>query len=385
MADDSKRSAGPRSPAELERLLGEAKKVRGNSLWKDAMRRFKRNRVSRWSMWFVAFVAVVCFITPLLPIAPHTRVTLGEQYLAPFAEPLTEQGSFFRESWPLSAPREKLEGEARQTEFDRQVDEYCDSVSWLASPLVRLRYTIFGGWETTPWMGTDKLGRCIMARVLWGGRVSLMVGLVATLVSLLIGVAYGALSGYIGGRTDNLMMRIVDVLYSIPFIFVVIFIITIVRELQNRGELSINRMLVFFTIIGAIYWLTMARVVRGQVLSIKHKEFVEASRVFGGRTKHVIWRHILPNVFSVVLVYLTLTIPRVMLFEAFLSFLGLGVEPPDVSWGMLAADGLGAINALRVYWWFVVFPSLALGSTLLALNFLGDGLRDALDPRLKDS
>jgi oligopeptide transport system permease protein len=208
---------------------------------------------------------------------------------------------------------------------------------------------------------------------------------VATLVSLLIGVSYGALSGYLGGRWDNFMMRIVDILYSIPFIFVVIFLITVIRANQDELEKwGISRMTLFFAVIGAIYWLTMARVVRGQVLSVKHQEYVEAAKALGASTGRILARHLVPNVFSVILVYLTLTIPRVMLFEAFLSFLGLGVEAPDVSWGMLAADGLGAINPIRVYWWFVLFPGLALGLTLLALNFLGDGLRDALDPRLKD-
>ena len=225
----------------------------------------------------------------------------------------------------------------------------------------------------------------MLSRILWGGRLSLMVGLVATIVSLLIGVTYGALSGYLGGRVDNLMMRIVDVLYSVPFIFVVIFIITIIRSNQAWFEShGISRRVVFFAVIGAVYWLTMARVVRGQVLSLKHKEFIEASQVLGAGTSRILFRHLIPNVFSVVLVYLTLTIPRVMLFEAFLSFLGLGVEAPDVSWGLLANDGIEAINGLRVYWWFVLFPGLALGGTLFALNFLGDGLRDALDPRLEE-
>ncbi|MFQ5505123.1 MAG: ABC transporter permease, partial [Planctomycetota bacterium] len=224
----------------------------------------------------------------------------------------------------------------------------------------------------------------ILSRILWGGRISLMVGLIATLVSLLVGVTYGAVSGYLGGIWDNLMMRAVDVMYSIPFIFVVIFLITVIRDNARLvDELGLTRLDLFFAVVGLIYWLTMARVVRGQVLSLKENEFIDAARATGAGVRRILFKHLLPNVFSVVLVYLTLTIPRVMLFEAFLSFLGLGVEPPDVSWGMLAADGLGAITPLSVHWWFVVFPGMALGLTLLALNFLGDGLRDALDPRLE--
>lgn len=375
-----------RTPEQLERLLAEARKVRGNSLWKDALRHFRRSRVSVVSFWFVILVSLGCFLAPLLPLAPHTRVRLDEQYLAPNSAELRREGSFlFRRGWPERLPPD-MDPAARRAEFERLVDlaagepGFFNLFDWA---LVHLRARIFADRELVPLMGTDALGRCLMARVFWGGRISLLVGLVATLVSLLIGVTYGAFSGYMGGRIDNVMMRAVDVMYSIPFIFVVIFLISVVKAMRLEEQWGISRMVVFFGVIGAIYWLTMARVVRGQVLSIKHSEFVQAARVIGAGTLRILFRHLLPNVMAVVLVYLTLTIPRVMLFEAFLSFLGLGVEAPDVSWGMLAADGLGAINPLKVYWWFVLFPSLALGTTLLALNFLGDGLRDALDPRLQ--
>ncbi|MEK6235606.1 MAG: ABC transporter permease, partial [Planctomycetales bacterium] len=221
----------------------------------------------------------------------------------------------------------------------------------------------------------------------WGARVSLLVGVVATLVSLVIGVTYGAVAGYVGGIVDDVMMRIVDVAYSVPFIFVVIFLITILSEDKVKDQLrdlGVNQIVVFFFLIGAIYWLTMARVVRGQVISLKQEQFIEAARAIGASRARIIFSHLIPNVFSVVIVYLTLTIPNVMLFEAFLSFLGLGVEPPDVSWGMLAWDGVRAVSPLKIYWWMVVFPGAALAMTLFALNFLGDGLRDALDPRMKN-
>lgn len=350
--------AEPRSQADLLILLEEAKKVRGNSLWKDAMKRFKRNRMARLCLWGLIALVVLCALTPILPLAPPARGDLSEANLPPsFAS---------SHQWSIA-------------DYPGIGDE------WLNGWMIRARAKVFGTFELGPWMGTDKLGRCLMSRIFWGGRISLMVGLVATLVSLLIGVSYGALSGYLGGRWDNFMMRLVDILYSIPFIFVVIFLITVIRANQAKLDAyGINRMTLFFGVIGAIYWLTMARVVRGQVLSVKHQEYVEAAKAMGANTGRILAQHLVPNVFSVILVYLTLTIPRVMLFEAFLSFLGLGVEAPDVSWGMLAADGLGAINPVHVYWWFVLFPGLALGLTLLALNFLGDGLRDALDPKLKD-
>ncbi|MEZ6017926.1 MAG: ABC transporter permease [Planctomycetota bacterium] len=249
--------------------------------------------------------------------------------------------------------------------------------------LLSARADLFGLGQTGNWLGTDPQGRDLLARILWGSRTSILVALMAAATSLLIGVTYGALSGYLGGRIDNLMMRIVDVLYSLPFIFVVIFLITIVNEYRTELEDSygIDREVIFFVVIGAIYWLTMARVVRGQVLALKNSEFIEAARVMGASTPRILFGHLVPNVLSIVIVYLTLTIPAVMLFEAFLSFLGLGIEPPKVSWGVLAKDGTEAITPIDTYWWLVVFPALAMGSTLLALNVLGDGLRDALDPK----
>jgi len=214
--------------------------------------------------------------------------------------------------------------------------------------------------------------------------VSILVSLAATFCSLLIGVTYGAFAGYMGGRIDNAMMRFVDVLYSVPFIFVVIFFVTILNEYRHElADAGIGYIHVFYVVIGMIYWLTMARVVRGQVLSLKNSEFVEAARVIGASTPRILFVHLVPNVLSVVIVYLTLTIPAIMLFEAFLSFLGLGVEPPKVSWGLLAVDSTEAINPIKTFWWLIAWPAAAMGSTLLALNILGDGLRDALDPKLR--
>ena len=251
--------------------------------------------------------------------------------------------------------------------------------------LVRLRQSAFGDWQTSSWLGTDSKGRDLLSRIVWGSRTSILTALLATLTSLVVGVAYGAVAGFAGGRVDNWMMRLVDVLYSVPFIFLVIFLITIVSAWRNELEerFGIDRETVFYVVIGAVYWLTMARVVRGQVLALRKREFVDAARVLGASTTRIVLVHVLPNVLSIAIVYLTLTIPAVMLFEAFLSFLGLGIEPPKVSWGLLAVDGTDAINPIRIYWWLVVWPAAAMASVLLALNVLGDGLRDALDPKLR--
>jgi oligopeptide transport system permease protein len=202
-----------------------------------------------------------------------------------------------------------------------------------------------------------------------------MVGLIATLMSLIIGVSYGAIAGYIGGRTDNIMMRLVDVLYSLPYIIIVIVLLSMFKKQTAQGQL-----ILLFVSLGSVSWLTMARIVRGQVLSLKNQEFVLAARATGVSTSRIIFRHLVPNTLGPVIVYATLTIPTVMLAEAFLSFLGFGVQPPIASWGSLAADGS---QNIAIYPWQLLCPGLTMGLTLFSLNFVGDGLRDALDPQMR--
>ena len=222
--------------------------------------------------------------------------------------------------------------------------------------------------------GTDLTGRDLLTRTLYGGRLSLAVGLVATAVSLVIGVTWGAIAGYKGGTTDNVMMRFVDLLYSLPFMFFVILLVAYFGR----------HLVLLFLALGAVQWLTMSRIVRGQMMQLRGQEFVIAIVALGASHKRIILRHLLPNLLGPIIVYATLTVPAVMLEEAFLSFLGLGVQPPNSSWGLLAAEGASAITAIHTAWWLILFPGLALGFTLFALNFLGDGLRDALDPRLRN-
>ncbi|QQZ30730.1 ABC transporter permease subunit [Thiothrix subterranea] len=218
------------------------------------------------------------------------------------------------------------------------------------------------------WFGTDANGRDLFVRTLIGGQISLMVGLAATSVSLLIGVLYGATAGYLGGRTDALMMRLVDVLYALPFMFFVILLMVYFGR----------SIFLIFVAIGAVEWLTMARIVRGQALSLKGRAFVEAARVSGVSHFGIIRRHIVPNTLGSVIVYATLTVPQVILFESFLSFLGLGVQEPLTSWGVLIAEGAAQMETAP---WMLLFPAGFLAVTLFCLNFLGDGLRDALDPK----
>ena len=289
--------------------------VQGRSLWRDAWVRLKRNRAAMASIAFLVLIALTAIFAPLLSSFRYDEVNYDLISCAP-------------SWWPGHAD--------------------CAAAGHI--------------------FGTDAVGRDLFVRVLYGARMSLAVGLVATAVSLLIGVAYGATAGFLGGRVDDAMMRLVDILYSLPFIFFVIILMVVFDR----------SLLLLFLAIGAVEWLTMARIVRGQTLSLKQKEFVEAARAAGVSNTGIIFRHIIPNAVGPVVVYVTLTVPGVILTESFLSFLGLGVQEPLTSWGVLISDGA---NQMQSAPWTLVFPALFMAVTLFCFNFIGDGLRDALDPR----
>lgn len=329
------------------------------ALWRRHLLRFQRRRGSVACAGMLAFLVLLALAVPALPLAPPHRVDTDRAHHSPSA---SLEGAFWERAGPLQ-------------------DAWIATLWPWDRLLVRARWALLGDRELPAMCGRDALGRCLLARMLWGARMSLAVGMCATLISLLIGVTVGAVAGACGGRIDQFLMRLVDMLYGVPFIFVVIFLIAMLRAHAERVGLESLQVLVFFGVIGLVYWLTMARVVRAQVVSLREQEFVAAARALGASTGRLIGRHFLPNLYSLIIVTLTLTIPRVLLFESFVSFLGLGVQAPDVSWGILMREAFDALNPIVIPWWQVVWPGLLLATTLGALNHIGDCLRDALDPR----
>ncbi len=361
--------------------------VAGKSLWRDAWLRLRRNRAAMTSLFVLTLIAVACIAGPWLSPHPYDEVYQAYVKVEPSITPrpteaeietaletALRRGRVTIEAWTLEggALEATLVGERaidpRITRLVDRSDVFTEAMV-LSQSADGLRLIVGATIDQHRFvMGTDQNGRDLLTRILMGGRVSLTIGILATLVALTIGVTYGAISGYLGGRVDEVMMRVVDVLYSLPFMFFVIMLVVFFGR---------NFFLMFIAV-GAIEWLDMARIVRGQTLSIKRREYVEAAQAMGVSTAAIIRRHVVPNTLGPVVVYMTLMVPKVILLESFLSFLGLGVQEPLTSWGVLISEGAKNIQGAS---WLLIYPSIFLAVTLFCLNFIGDGLRDALDPK----
>jgi len=282
--------------------------VKGVSLWKDAWNRLKKNKMALFGGIIVIFFILIAIFADLIVPYPYDAINMPEQYQPPSLKHI---------------------------------------------------------------FGTDSLGRDLFSRIIYGSRVSLSIGIVTALVALIIGVSFGAISGYFGSKIDEIMMRFVDILYGLPYMFFVILLMVIFGR----------NYIILFIGIGAVSWMNLARITRGQIISLKNNEYIEAARAIGASKLRIIFKHLIPNALGPIIVYVTLTIPRIMLEEAFLSFIGLGVQAPMTSWGLLASEGK---NSIVSYPWLILFPAFTLSIVLFSLNFLGEGLRDALDPSMKN-
>lgn len=341
--------------------------VKGVSLWLDAWRRLRKNKMAMGGLVVMIIYAVVSLSAGILPIYSYKQQVLDHQYLPPSSK---TAGELLVENKVelLTAFAQRQDRSLNEVE-KAEIDELKERVATekkvlLSGEEVMVHQRIYR-------LGTDGLGRDLLARIIYGGQVSIMIGLVGALASMIIGVILGALSGYIGGRFDSLMMRFVDIMYSLPYMLLVIIMMSFLGK---------NILNLFFAL-AIVSWLTVCRVVRGQIISLKNAEFVEAARASGASTWRIVYKHLIPNTMSVIVVYTTLRVPAFIMLEAFLSFLGLGVQAPFASWGVLIHDG---VYAMTTYPWMLWFPAIAMTLFLFSMNFFGDGLRDALDPQSKN-
>ncbi|MCG8572103.1 MAG: ABC transporter permease subunit [Spirochaetes bacterium] len=342
--------------------------VKGRSLWQDAWRRLKRNRMAFGGLIIIILYAIVAFSAPILPFYSYKYQVLDHQNLPPSLSKtagellyeITEKNMLLDAE---TQNRSSLNAEEQETlrQLKHKIDTETKKIDGKEEKVHNRKYIL----------GTDNLGRDMLARVIYGSQVSIVIGLIGACVAVLIGTVMGAIAGYVGGKVDTLIMRFVDILYSLPYMLLVIIFMAI------WGRSIFN--LVFA--VALISWLTVARVVRGQIMSLKNSEFVEAARSIGASQKRIIFLHLVPNTLGIIVVFATLRVPVFIMFEAFLSFLGLGVQAPYASWGSLVREG---VQGMTLYPWRLFAPSVAMIIFLFSMNFLGDGLRDALDPQSKN-
>ncbi|MGL1891912.1 MAG: ABC transporter permease [Spirochaetaceae bacterium] len=341
--------------------------MKGSSLSQDAFKRLKKNKMAMIGMWIIAFYIVISAAAPILPIYSYKKQILEHQYLPPSFRKAgelvmeKEETYMWRVAEKMGTNKLSESDEERLADIKSRIDTEMATING-KEVLVHHRVYL---------LGTDDLGRDMLSRIIYGGQISIAVGIIATVISVIIGIIFGSIAGYAGGKTDYIMMRIVDIMYGLPYMFLVIIFKAIM------GNSIIN----FFTALAIISWLTTARVVRGQVMSLKNSVFVEAARSMGASSSRIIAKHLVPNCLGIIIVFATLRVPSFIMMESFLSFLGLGMSAPYASWGSLIKDG---ISGMTQYPWRLFIPAATMTLFLFAMNFFGDGLRDAFDPQSKN-
>ena len=342
--------------------------IKGISLWNDAWRRLKKNKMAMFGLIMVVIYAIITLSAPILPIHSYKRQVNEHDNLPPSLTKNSGQLLYEREEKRITALSKKLK---RDELNQAELDELADLRDRIANETMEVKGKTIKVHQRRYILGTDSLGRDMLARIIYGGQVSIAIGLIGTITSVFIGIILGALAGYLGGNVDYVIMRVVDIMYGLPYMMlVIIFMAVFGRSIMN-----------LFLALAIVSWLTVARVVRGQIISLKNAEFIEAARSIGASTSRIIFRHLVPNTLGVIVVFSTLRIPSFIMLEAFLSFLGLGVQAPFASWGSLVGDG---VNGMNLFPWKLFFPAVAMVIFLFSMNFLGDGLRDALDPQSKN-
>ena len=342
--------------------------IKGVSLWLDAWRRLKKNRMALIGLSVVIFYSLIALLAPVLPIHSYKHQVLDHQYLPPSFTKTAGQLLYERQEALFQQAAKDAGFEAMPAEYVQALEIYRERLATETQEFDGVPIKVN---ERRYILGTDGLGRDLLSRIIYGSQVSISIGMIGTLTAVMIGLIIGALAGYIGGAFDYIAMRVVDVMYGLPYmLLVIIFMAVFGRNIIN-----------LFVCLALVSWLTVSRVVRGQMISLKNSEFVQAARVVGASPGRIIFRHLVPNTLGVVVIFATLQIPNFILLESFLSYLGLGVQAPMASWGSLVRDG---VDAVSIYPWMLFFPALAMTIFLFSMNFLGDGLRDALDPQSKN-
>lgn len=331
--------------------------MKSTSLWADAWKRLMKNKMASVGLWVVLIYILVSLFAPILPLYPYEQQVIDHAYLPPSFKPAGEVLLKQKENYYAKVMKKEKRTEYNETELET-INHIKETMN---DPVNQRHY----------FLGTDSLGRDMLSRTIYGGRISISIGLLGTITALIIGVLIGSIAGFVGGITDSILMRIVDIIYGLPYMLMVIIMMAVMGK----------SLAILFIAIAFVSWLTIARVVRGQIMSLKHSEYIDAARTMGSSGWHIIVRHLLPNTLGIIITYATLSLPEFIMSESFLSFLGLGVSAPLASWGSLVSEG---VKGMELYPWILLVPAITMTIFLFAMNFLGDGVRDAFDPQSKN-